>query len=82
MFIRSPSNLTLEYVRDKLGITENFIPFANINSCTVPGAAAGWVDCIEWFGSGKLSLGEILKPAIELAENGYPVSEISAWMVI
>ncbi|RIA95126.1 gamma-glutamyltranspeptidase [Glomus cerebriforme] len=76
---RSPSNLTLEYVQDKLGITENSIPYTNINSSTIPGAAAGWIDCIEWFGSSKLSFGEILKPAIELAENGYPVSEISAW---
>ncbi|CAB4446275.1 unnamed protein product [Rhizophagus irregularis] len=76
---RSPSKLTLEYARDKLGITGNSIPYTNINSCTVPGAAAGWIDCIEWFGSGKLSPGEILKPAIELAENGYPVSEISVW---
>ncbi|CAG8609996.1 9632_t:CDS:10 [Funneliformis caledonium] len=76
---RSPSKLTLEYVRDKLGIIQNNIPYKNINASTIPGAAAGWVDCVEWFGSGKLSLGEILRPAIELAENGYPVSEISAW---
>ncbi|CAG8722296.1 13361_t:CDS:2, partial [Racocetra fulgida] len=76
----SPANLTLEYVRNDLGIDENHIPLLNINSATVPGAAAGWVDTINWFGSGNLKLAEILQPAIDLAENGYPVSEISAWI--
>ena len=33
-----------------------------------------WVDCIEKFGSKNLSLKEILNPAIELAQNGFPVS--------
>jgi gamma-glutamyltranspeptidase / glutathione hydrolase len=39
------------------------------------------VDTVEKFGSGKLSLEQILMPAIELAENGFPVSEQSAHMV-
>ncbi|CAG8814617.1 1166_t:CDS:2, partial [Racocetra persica] len=43
---RSPANITLEYVRNDLGIDENHIPLLNINSATVPGAAAGWVDTI------------------------------------
>jgi gamma-glutamyltranspeptidase/glutathione hydrolase len=42
----------------------------------VPGAAAAWVDIIEKFGS--LPLAEVLGPAIELAEKGYPVSPITA----
>ncbi|CAG8600296.1 5173_t:CDS:2, partial [Scutellospora calospora] len=77
---RSPAKLTLEYVRNVLGIVENNIPSLNINAATVPGAVAGWVDTINWFGSGDLKLAEILQPAIDLAENGYPVSEISAQM--
>ena len=34
------------------------------------GAAAAWVDTVEAFGSGKLSIAEVLKPAISLAEEG------------
>ena len=34
------------------------------------GAAAAWVDTVEAFGSGKLSITEVLKPAICLAEEG------------
>ncbi|GAV28222.1 hypothetical protein PMKS-001692 [Pichia membranifaciens] len=45
---------------------------------TVPGAIAGWVDSIEKWGSGKVNLAEILEPAIDLCENGYVVSQISA----
>ncbi|KPI40334.1 putative gamma-glutamyltransferase YwrD [Cyphellophora attinorum] len=48
-------------------------------SVTVPGAAAGWVDTIEKFGSGKLSLADILQPAIKLARKGFPVSESAAF---
>ena len=48
---------------------------------TAPGAAAGWVDTVEKFGSGKLSLEQILTPAIELGEEGFPVSELSAKLV-
>ena len=32
-------------------------------------------------GSGKVSLEEVLAPAIDLAENGFPVSELSATFV-
>jgi len=34
------------------------------------GAAAAWVDTVEAFGSGKLRMAEVLKPAISLAEEG------------
>ena len=35
------------------------------------GAAAAWVDTVEAFGSGKLSVAEVLEPAICLATEGY-----------
>lgn len=39
---------------------------------TVPGAPAAWAELSERFG--RLPLTEVLKPAIEYAERGYPVS--------
>lgn len=53
----------------------------SVHSVTVPGAAAGWADTVQKFGSGNLSLEQILTPAIELGEEGFPVSEMSAKMV-
>lgn len=47
-------------------------------SVNVPGAAAGWWDILENWGSGRLSMLEILQPAIDLAKDGFPVSDISA----
>jgi len=81
---RAPASITLQEVRRKLGMHDNqpgSIPLASVYAVTVPGAAAGWIDTVERFGSGKLSMKEILGPAIELAEKGFPVSEISAYYV-
>lgn len=81
---RSPKNSSLEDLRKELGIaagTNGKIPTKSVHSVTVPGAAAGWVDTIEKFGSGKLTMEQILTPAIELGEDGFPVSEISAHYV-
>ncbi|EIN14105.1 gamma-glutamyltranspeptidase [Punctularia strigosozonata HHB-11173 SS5] len=71
----SPQKLTLDYVRSR-GIDGSNIPATDLNSVTVPGAAAAWVDTVEKFGSGRLSVAEVLAPAIRLAEEGVPVSEI------
>ncbi|RVX74856.1 hypothetical protein B0A52_01133 [Exophiala mesophila] len=78
---RSAKNTTLEQVRKELGLAPGArakIPPQSALAVTVPGAAAGWVDTVERFGSGKLTLEQILTPAIELAEEGFPVSEFSA----
>ncbi|KAI6248355.1 Glutathione hydrolase-like YwrD proenzyme [Erysiphe necator] len=80
---RASKKSSLEAIRGDLGLqdgVEGKIPTDSIHAVTVPGAAAGWVDTIEKFGSGKLSLEQILAPAIELAERGFPVSEISSHM--
>jgi len=74
---RAPASLSIAGLRRK-GIRGNSIPMDNINAVTVPGAAAGWYSTIETFGSKKLSMEEILAPAIKLAEEGYPVSELVA----
>lgn len=54
------------------------IPPSSVHSITVPGTVAGWLDTIEQFGNGKLTVSQILAPAIELAQNGVQVPEISA----
>lgn len=81
---RSGANVTLEKIRKDLNLKDGedgHIPMDSVHTATVPGAAAGWVDCVERFGSGKVSLEEVLAPAIELAEKGFPVSELSATFV-
>jgi gamma-glutamyltranspeptidase / glutathione hydrolase len=81
---RAPGKSTLETIRKDLGIPtgkSGKIPTNSVHSVTVPGAAAGWVDTVERFGSGKLSMEEILAPAIEMGEKGFPVSELSSTFV-
>ncbi|OCF34261.1 gamma-glutamyltransferase [Kwoniella heveanensis BCC8398] len=77
---RSPKALTLEHLRSQ-GITGDSIPLTNLNSVTVPCAAAGWLKTVQEFGSGKLSMREILDPAIRLAREGVPEHELNskAW---
>jgi gamma-glutamyltranspeptidase / glutathione hydrolase len=81
---RSSGSVTLEKIRKDLNIADGQsgnIPLNHVHAATVPGAAAGWVDCVERFGSGKVSMEDVLAPAIELAEKGFPVSELSATFV-
>lgn len=75
---RSPGKLTLESLKSQ-GLKQ--IPLTSVHSVTVPGTAASWVDTHERFGSGKLTLSQILAPAISLAEEGFPVHELTgqAW---
>ncbi|GAA5931794.1 hypothetical protein JCM3775_000044 [Rhodotorula graminis] len=75
---RAPAALTLDKVRE-LGITGREIPFLDINSVTVPGCAAVWCDTIEMLGSGKVSMKDVLAPAIRMAEAGVPIHEISSY---
>ncbi|GAB4112425.1 MAG: gamma-glutamyltransferase [Roseiflexaceae bacterium] len=52
------------------------IPLLGILPVTVPGAVDGWLSLLGRHG--RLPLSEILAPAIEYAERGFPVSEIIA----
>ncbi|CAN0387364.1 unnamed protein product, partial [Laminaria digitata] len=54
------------------------IPPHHPHAVTVPGAAAGWCDAVSSFGSGKVSLSQLMEPAAVLAEEGFPVSSITA----
>jgi gamma-glutamyltranspeptidase/glutathione hydrolase len=75
---RSPQALTLEKIRE-MGITGKSLPLDNLNSVTVPGAVDAFIDTLHLFGSGKVSLSDVFNPAIRLAEEGYPVSQIVAY---
>ena len=78
---RSPLSLSLAELRKKMEIPEGQdgnMPYRGPLSVTVPGAPAGWVDTIEKFGSGKLSLADILEPAIELGEHGFAIHRLSS----
>lgn len=66
---RSPKKLDIEYARSR-GVKGRNIPDTDLNSVTVPGAAAAWVDTVEAFGSGKVTVADVLAPAIRLAEEG------------
>lgn len=81
---RAGAKCTLETIRNDLKVPEGqegSIPLKSAHAVTVPGAAAGWVDTVERFGSGKLSMAQILEPAIKLGEKGFPVSELTSHSV-
>ena len=81
---RSSGSESLEQMRKDLGLKlgePGTIPMTSVQAVTTPGAPAGWVDTIEKFGSGKLSMEDILTPAIELCEEGFPVAELSSLFV-
>ncbi|KAK8067619.1 hypothetical protein PG996_006731 [Apiospora saccharicola] len=77
---RAGGKCTLETIRKSLGLSdggvEGKIDMQSVHAVTVPGAPAGWCDTVERFGSGKLTMEQILAPAIELGEKGFPVSEL------
>lgn len=72
---RAPSDLNIE-ILSEVGIRDQLPPFS-VHTITVPGAAAGWVDTIERFGS--KSMNEVLEPVIDLAEKGFPVSPLTSY---
>ncbi len=49
------------------------MPGGGILTVTVPGAAWGWEEALTRFG--KLGFKEVLQPAIDYADNGFPVSQ-------
>src|SRR5262245_17437689 len=70
---RAPRALNLDYF-EKKGLTA--MPDEGMESITVPGAFDGWVTLLEKYGTMKLS--DVLAPAIEYAEKGFPVMEKTA----
>jgi gamma-glutamyltranspeptidase/glutathione hydrolase len=70
---RSGSKATREELV-KRGRTE--MPQAGVEAVTVPGALAGWAELLAKHGT--ISLAEALAPAIEIAEDGFPVTPVIA----
>jgi gamma-glutamyltranspeptidase / glutathione hydrolase len=71
---RAPAGLTLERLRRE-GFGSELPPY-HPYTVTVPGACAGWCDLIDRHGS--LPMTQILAPAIDLAERGFPVAPLTA----
>ncbi len=71
---RAPKAMTLEYFQNH-GI-DSIPPFGPL-PVSVPGAVDGWFELHDRYG--RLSMKEILAPAIEYAREGFPVSEVIAY---
>lgn len=81
---RSPANASLDDVCRDLNVTDRSsasIPNTSIHSVTVPGAPSAWLDIIDKYGSGQVTASQVLGPAIRMAEEGVPISEISSYNV-
>ncbi|MEO6727265.1 MAG: gamma-glutamyltransferase [Blastocatellia bacterium] len=70
---RAPQAANIDELK-KRGFTR--IPQNGIHAVTVPGAVDGWAKLLERYGTMKLA--EVLQPAIEYAERGYPVTDVIA----
>lgn len=73
---RAPAQLTLEQVRND-GLKGPALPSLHPHTATVPGAIAGMLDLLDRHGS--LERSEVFRPAIELAEDGFPVAPLTAY---
>jgi len=82
----APSGLTLAHM-NSLGYKVNparfgpgsGMPSGGILTVTVPGSVWGWQEVLDKFGTKTFK--EVLQPAIDYAENGFPISEeiASGW---
>jgi gamma-glutamyltranspeptidase/glutathione hydrolase len=70
----SPRSLRLEYFKTK---GYEFIPSRGPLPVSVPGCVDGWYEMHELFG--RLPMKDVLQPAINYAQNGFPVSELIAY---
>lgn len=74
---RSPYAATLEEYQRRLGADPlGQIPLDHILAVTVPGTVDGWASALERFG--RMTLADVLKPAIQAAEEGFAVAPQTA----
>ena len=67
---KSPAAASVDELR-RLGYSD--MPSFTGHSVNVPGTVAGWSDLLDRFG--RMTLAEVLQPAIWTAEEGFPVTE-------
>ncbi len=74
---RAPAGLSIDHLKSQ-GITGE-IPERSVHAVTIPGAARGWYDLLDRFGT--MTLADVLVDAIHYAEKGYAVSPVfgAAW---
>jgi gamma-glutamyltranspeptidase/glutathione hydrolase len=65
----APRAATIEHYREELGL--ELVPGTGPLAAVVPGSFGGWIAMLRDYGT--LPLADVLRFAIELAENGYPV---------
>lgn len=78
---RSPQDMSLQLVKKSCGngtVVDEETFRLSAHAVTVPGAARGWEDLVKQHGSGKFSFAELLEPAAVLAEEGFPVTPVTA----
>jgi gamma-glutamyltranspeptidase / glutathione hydrolase len=78
---RAPAALTIERVRQEHLIDEQKHALSDMrhaHTVTVPGACAAWIDLLDRFGSMRGQA--IFAPAVRLAEEGFPVAPITAYL--
>ena len=73
---KAPKKSTKNMYLDSIGNVIDSLSTYGIFSIGVPGTISGIFDAHEKFGS--LSIEELFNPAIELAENGFPINERQA----
>ncbi len=75
---RSPQSLTYKKLKAELATLErDDIPPYGMLPISVPGTVDGWFEMHEKFG--KMPMNNILKPAIDYANDGFPVSELISY---
>jgi gamma-glutamyltranspeptidase/glutathione hydrolase len=72
---RAPAALTLDLLAEQ-GLANGLPPY-HAHTITVPGACAGWCDLVARHGS--MPMRDILAPAIEMAEQGFPVAPVTSY---
>jgi gamma-glutamyltranspeptidase / glutathione hydrolase len=66
----APAAQSIDRLRQK-GLRE--MPMRGIEPVTIPGSVDGWQKMLDRFGKKKMN--EVLAPAIQIAQDGYPVTE-------
>lgn len=79
---RAPADITIERVeRDGLRTGDAISDPFHAHCVTVPGACSGWSETLKRHG--RMSFADVLAPAIQLAEEGFPVAPLTsaAWQL-